>query len=340
MHNNSLPPSDRDDTPVGRVPSPGDAATKTKTFPCNTLLRDKLRALRASSPVYSNAQLGAKLGYSAAVLSQYLSDDGCKYDGNRAGLEKKIEDFLSALERRRATGIETNPSRTAEDMLAAFEYIRKTNDFGAIIAESGEGKTRGIELIQKKHDLAILIEVTEWSCDKHAIMTALWGGCAVDGWDRQCERFPFLVQKMRGSDRPIIFDDAHKLSQPALSLVATFQEKTNCPVALVGIAELVKKLEADPQRFSRTGIRWAIKPGNKDNRLLLHMVRSIAKDVNGELDELLELAGQVAAHHGHFRAVHKQLKLAAELRHQEDSLTWTDAFRKAHDHLLRPYKLT
>jgi DNA transposition AAA+ family ATPase len=311
-----------------------------KIFPCNQVLRDKLRTLRASSPVYSNAQLGAKLGYSPAVLSQYLSDDGCKYEGNRASLEKKIEDFLSALERRRASGIDTNPSKTADEMLAAFEFVRKTNDFGAIIADSGEGKTRGIELICRKHDLAILIEVAEWSCDKHAVMTALWTSCAVDGWDRQTERFPFLVQRMRGSDRPIIFDDAHKLSQPALSLVATFQEKTNCPVALVGIPELVKKLEADPQRFSRTGIRWTIKATDRDNKLLLHMVRSIAKDVNGDLDDLLELCGQVAAHQGHNRAVHKQLKLAAELRHADDSMTWPDAFRAAHKHLLRPYSLS
>jgi DNA transposition AAA+ family ATPase len=331
MHTNSLPVGDRDE----------EAREQVKTFPCNQVLRDRLRALRASSAVYSNAQLGAKLGYSSAVLSQYLSDDGCKYEGNRAGLEKKAEDFLQALERRRASGIETSPSAVAGDMQAAFEYIRKTNDLGAIIADPGEGKTRGIERICAKHDLAILIEVTEWCCDKHAIMNALWRGCAVDGWDRSTERFPFLVQKMRGSDRPFLFDDAHKLSQPALSLVATFQEKTNCPIALVGIADLVKKLEADPQRYSRIGIRWAISPGGKDDKLLLHMVRSIAKDVNGDLDELVGLCGQVAAHHGHYRAVHKQLKLAAELRHAEDGeLSWVEAFRQAHTHLLRPYKLT
>lgn len=333
MHTNSLPPSDRDTDSA-----PETARSKTRT--CNTLLRDKLRALRTTSPVYSNAQLGAKLGYSSGVLSQYLSDEGCKYEGNIAGLEKKIEDFLQALERRRASGIDTNQSKVADDMLAAFEYVRKTNDFGAIIADSGEGKTRGIELICKRHSLAILIEVTEWACDKHSIMAALWAGCAVDGWDRQCERFPFLVQKMRGSDRPLIIDDAHKLSQPALSLLATFQEKTNCPVALVGIPELVKKLEADPQRFSRTGIRWTIKGDTKDAKLLAHMVRSIAKDVNGDLDDLLELCAQVSSHHGHFRAVHKQLKLASELRHADDNLTWPDAFRLAHTHLLRPYKLS
>lgn len=320
--------------------NPG-AARKTETsLKANPLLRDKLRVLRATSPVYSNSQLGAKLGYSASVISQYLAKDGCKYQGNLTALEKKIEDLLGALERRRASGVETSDSKVAEDMLAAFEYIRKTNDFGTIIADSGEGKTRGIERIRKKHDLAILIEATEWACDKHSLMKALWAGCAVDGWDRQSDRFSYLVQKMRGSDRPIIIDDAHKLSCPALSLVATFQEKTGCPIALVGIAELVKKLENDPQRFSRVGIAWAIKAHHEDDKLLIHIVRSIAKDVNGELDELVELCGQVAAHHGHNRAVDKQLKLAAELRHSGKFDSWCDAFKAAHTYLHRPYKLS
>lgn len=312
-----------------------------KTHAVNELLRARLRELRESGSVWSNAELGKKLGYSAAVISQYLSEGGCKYSGNIAGLEKKIDDLLQALERRRASGIETAPSQVADEMLAAFEYIRKTNDFGAIIAESGEGKTRGIELILKKHALAILVECTEWCCDKHAIMRAIWTGCAVDGWDRQTARFPFLVQKMRGTDRPILFDDAHKLSAPALSLIATFQEKTAIPVALVGVNELVAKLESDSQRYSRAGLHWAIKSTKRSNsKLLLHMVRSIAKDVDGDLDDLLELASQVAERHGHFRAVHKQLKLAAEMRHAEDTLTWPDAFRAAHAKLLRPYVLS
>jgi DNA transposition AAA+ family ATPase len=339
-HTLSLPPTDRDDLPPAGSSSASSASSAVKSR-CNEALREKLRALRASSPVYSNNQLAKKLGYSSAVLSQYLADDGCKYPSSVAPLEKKIEDYLQALERRRASGIETNPSKVADDMFTAFEYVRKTNDLGAVIGDSGAGKTRAIELILAKNELTILIEVTEWNRSVHDIMRAIWTGCAVDGWDSSCgPQFPYLVQKMRGSDRPFLFDDAHKLSRDALSLIATFQEKTGCPIALFGCSDLVAKLESDPQRLSRTGLHWSIKPDAVDSKLLLHMVQSIAKTVNGDLDDLLELCGQVAAHHGHFRAVHKQLKLAAEFRHANLDLSWPDAFRKAHTKLLRPYKLS
>lgn len=317
---------------------------KNKVFPCNHTLRDRLRAMRdAPGSIWSNSQFGQKLGYSSAVFSQYLSDDGNKYPSNIAGLEKKIEDFLQAMERKRASGIETSPSKVADEMLIAFENTRNTNSLGVIIAESGEGKTRGIELILKDHPLAILIEVAEWNCSKGGTMSAIWNACPHDGWDRTGPQFPWLVQKMRGSDRPFIFDDAHKLSRDALGLIASFQEKTKCPVALIGINLLVQKLVGDltSQTTSRVGIHWPIKASPKsDSKLLASMILSIAKDINGELDDVVDLARQVADHHGHFRAVEQRLKLAARFRRADDKLTWPAAFRQAHTLSLHPCQLT
>jgi DNA transposition AAA+ family ATPase len=314
---------------------------KPNLGPANEQLRSRLRLLRASNPLlYSNAELGKKLGYSSSALSQYLNDGGNKYDGNVEKLERNAADMLRAMDRRRASGVETTDSHVAKKVLEGYEYIRKTNDLGGIIADSGKGKSRGIELILKKHSVTILIEVTEWCCDKHAIMRQLWDKCGVSGWNRTTPQFPFLVSEMTGSDRPFIFDDAHKLSRPALSLVATFQEKTGCPIALVGMAELVKKLEDDPQRFSRAGLCYAIKSDKKeDNDLIVHMIRCIAKTVNGELEDLVDLCKVVAAHQGCYRAVQKQLKVAAEFHHADDSKPWTKCFREAHNLLLRPYQL-
>lgn len=319
-----------------------------KTFPCNEVLRAKLRAMRdTEDSIWSNAELGKKLGYSAAVISQYLSDDGCKYNVQGSGqdgvsLEQKVEDFLQALERRRSSGVETHSSEVASQILEGFDLIRKTNDLGAVIGDSGEGKTRGIEMIRKAHPLTIVIEIAEWCCDKWAVMSAMWAACPHDGWDRTIPQFPYLVQKMRGSDRPLLFDDAHKLSRPALALIASFQEKTGCPIVLVGCPELVKKLESDStgQTPSRVGVRWAVKLPKSDSKLLKHMIQSVAKTVNGELDEMVDLCRQVAAHPGRYRAVYKQLRVAANIRLGDDKYTWCEAFKAAHKQLGRAYPIT
>lgn len=319
---------------------------KTRTIvvrTCNELLRSKLLELRdrESSP-WSNSKIATRLGVSSGQVSQYLNERGCIYDGDIPGLERKIDDFLRNEERRRATGVVTTWCDPAEQMLKAFEYIRKTNDIGAIVAESGEGKTRGIDLIRETHPLAILFHVRAWSCDKNSLQSALWDVIPHVGYDSQQKRASFIVTSLRGSDRPLIVDDAHKLTRPALHLLFDLYEETNIPIALIGTEDILPKLEDDSQRFSRVGIHWPVKPDHKKGRKLLeHMVHNLCpKDtLNGDRDELLDLCEQVATQHGHFRSVEKQLKLAGELR-STGKLTWPQAFRSAHTLLLRQYQLT
>jgi DNA transposition AAA+ family ATPase len=347
MHNDSVPPSDRNEqhnTPDSAEPMDGDSTRKT--YPCNETLRAELRALRdAPNSIWSNAEIGRKLYYSRAVISQYLNESGCYYNARSTGrenksLEQKVEDFLRALQRRKATGVETSSADVSKEMFVAFEIIRKTNDLGAIIADSGEGKTRGIELIMKEHALSRLVEVTEWNNTTHAMLRELWEVIPHDDWDRHTPQALWLVKKARGTDWPFIFDDAHKLSSQALSMLATFQEKTGCPVCLVGTPELVKKLEADPQRYSRVGISWHIQNTEKaDLKLLKHIINSFCKTVNGDMDQMVEYCKQVAIKQGHYRAVHKQLKVAAEIRQGAPDMSWPEAFKEAHTHLLRPYQL-
>lgn len=339
MHTNSLPPADRDEAPSqSKIENPN-----SKLHPCNHLLRDKLRALRDSPGSWSNSTLGNKLGYSSAVLSQYLSEEGNKYKGDISGLEKKISQFLTAQERKRVSGVETCPAKVAEEICLAFEHTRNSNSLSVIVAESGNGKTRAIELNAADHPLDILIEIAEWNCSKAGVMSAMWNACPHDGWDRTGPQFPWLVEKMTGSDRHIIFDDAHKLSRDSLGLIASYQEKTKCPISLVGLGILVEKLVGDltSQTTSRVGIHWPIKASPKsDRKLLANMIRSIAKDIDGELDDVVDLSSQVADNHGHFRAVEQRLKLAARFRRADDNLTWVKAFRQAHDLSLHPCQLT
>jgi len=348
MHTLSLPPTDRDETPVTNKKAEILGTFKTeggrerRIFACNTLLRQKLIDMRDQdgSP-WSNAKFATKFGVNVSVVSQYLNERGCIYDGDIARLERSADDFLRNEERRRLSGIETAPCDIVDQMLTAFEYIRKTNDLGVIVAESGEGKTRGIELIQKSNVLAMLFHVRAWSSDKNSLQSALWDVIPHVGYDPQTKRASFLVTSLRGSDRPLIVDDAHKLTRPALHLLFDLYDETNIPICLIGTDELVLKLEDDPQRFSRVGIHWAVKPGEKDRRkLITHQIKSIAQDVNGELDELRDLCERVCTQHGHFRSVEKQLKLASEIKHGKNKdLTWCQAFRQAHTLLLRQYQL-
>jgi DNA transposition AAA+ family ATPase len=224
-------------------------------YPCNELLRNKLREMRdAPGSIWSNSKFGSRLGFSSGVISQYLNDAGNKYRADVTGLEHRIDDFLRNEARRRASGVETVWCDAAEQMKSAFEYIRRTNDIGAIVGESGEGKSRGIELIREEHPLALLFTVRAWSNDKNSMQSAIWECIPHAGYDTQTKRATFMVTSMRGSDRPLLVDDAHKLTRPALHWLFDFYDETNIPIALFGTPDLLAKLEDDSQRFSRVGL--------------------------------------------------------------------------------------
>ena len=323
---------------------PQPAKETRKVFPCDRVLRQKLTELR-ELPGWSNNVLAKRLGVNPSVVSQYLNDEGCCYPGDIKGLEAKIVDLLENEARRRASGVETVKCDETEQTRTALEYIRKTNDIGVIVDSSGGGKTRGMEFYAKENPTAIFYRCFAWNCAKKNAEVFMFDKAGVTGYDHRSSYAIHAVNKFRGSDRLIIVDDAHFLHHTALQWWVHFHEATQMPLALAGTFELIKKIEADPQIFSRVGLRFEIKKLDKaggiiiDKELIKHLIQQLLPKANGEVKELLDLCEQVAREHGQYRSVHKQLKVAAELRAADSKLSYCEAFRAAHEMLVRNYNL-
>ena len=324
--------------------SPEPKAQSLGTFKCNPTLRARLLDLR-EQPGWSNNIISKRMGVNASVVSQYLSKDGCIYPGDVAALERKIEDLLSNEARRRASGVDTVECSVTEQIRAALEEIRLTNDFAVILAESGNGKTRGLEDYLKSHPTALLYRTFVWNNDLKSVEAAMFDQVGRKDYDGRSKRVLNTIRNMRGSDRLVIVDDAHKLTRPALQWWFDFHDATQCPIAFAGTFALLEKLEDDPQRFSRVGLHCEIVNDEGDGvtvdrTLILHLIKSLIPAANGETEELADLCEQVAKEHGHYRSVHKQLKLAVELRAgSKKPLSFSQAFRNAHTMLVRNYNL-
>ena len=314
-------------------PAPAPVSSETRE-----LLLQLIEQRKTTPDELSISKLARKLGYSTSVLSQYLDTDGNKYTGDITKLERTIDDFCRNEIRRKVSGVETIESVQVKQLAKALEYIRKTNDVGIVLAEAGVTKTRALDHYAQANPLAILFRARQWAKDVGAVEAVIFEAVK-GGWNQQIKRVAHAVKKLSGSDRLIIVDDAHKLTRPALQWFFDFHDETLCPIAFVGIYELEDKLEDDAQRFSRVGLRWEVKPENPAG-LLQHLIRSLCPGVSAqEHRELSALAEQVAEQHGHFRSVHKQLKLSAEIKEGNRALTWPQAFRNAHPILVRKYPL-
>lgn len=331
MHNSSHPEHGKEERQSG-----------SERGTVDPVLQAQLSTFR-DLPGWSNSKLSKSLGCNPAYVQGYIKGE---FPGDLPMFERKLVDFFANESRRRASGVETIESSAAAQIKTACELIRKTNDLGALVAPSGEGKTRGIELYVENNPTAILYRTTVWASDKKSVESAMFAAVGRDGWDGCTKRPQFMVNKLRGSSRLILVDDAHKLSRPALQWFFDFHDATQCPIGLFGTLALLDKLEDDPQRFSRSGYYEEIKCTDAagalivDRSLIKGMVKQLAEGANGDTEELCDLSELVAAEHGHYRSVHKQLKLAAEIKSGAKSLSWPQAFRAAHTKLIRNFKLS
>lgn len=330
MHTNSLPPSDRPEVDT----APSTAARRSNGTVNPAISDDLVKLLTEYRDTHdlTNAELGRQLAYSAASISQYLNK---VYPGDITQFERRIADLLSNASRRIERGSRVVESEVTRRVCATLELIRKTNDVGILSGEAGEGKSSGLELYSMKNPLSIVITATAWASGPHDIERLIWEQVSHRGWSGTTSRGAFLAHSLRGSNRLLIIDNAHKLSRKALQWVFDFHDATKCGVVLVGNPEIIEKIEDSDQRFSRVGLNIELKVKDR-TPLVRHLVSTIVADAP---EELFPLAMKVAEERGHFRALEKQLQLSAELKNGNSRLTWTDAFQAAHTKLVRKYNL-
>ena len=343
-------------------PETEERRDQPQLYACNQVLRERLLQLRGepvpsnqttvknNGPQWSNNTIAKSLGVSPSMVSQYLSDEGNIYSGDVAALERKIIDFLDNQARRRASGVLTIAAGNTDEFRAALENIRKTADCGVIMDESGTGKSRAAELYADKNPTCIYFRTFVWNRTQRDAEKFMFSIAGRNGYDGQTKYAEHAVNRLRGSDRLIIVDDAHFLHHTALLWWVHFHEATQMPIAFCGVFELQKVVESDSQIFSRFGLKYAIVGKDAEGKILLdnnlveHLINSYVPDANGDRDELKTLCQQVAREHGHYRSLQKQLKLAAELRAGSKArggspLSWPQAFRAAHTMLVRNYDL-
>ncbi len=315
---------------------------ETKNEYVSSTTRDLLLQLiaqrKGSAEELSNNKVAKRLGYSSSVISQYLDPDGNKYPGDVVKLEKSVDDFIRNELRRKVSGVDTIESVQVKELAKALEYIRKTNDVGEVLSEAGVTKSRAVDHYSLANPLAVVVRARQWLKDEHSVMQAIFEKVK-GGYDNRTKRIDHVLKKLTGSERLIIVDDAHKLTRAALQLCFDLHDETLCPFALVGIFELEDKLADDAQRFSRVGLRWEIKPEDP-KQLSDHLVKSLCPNITMPDQRIIfPLCEQVAEQHGHFRSVHKQLKVAAEIREGKPDINWETAFKSAHTMLVRKYPL-
>lgn len=281
-------------------------ANQAQSRPFNESIRKRLADYRQEEGL-SISELAQELGKSLTRVSKYLSG---KPDVDVMDLESRAEDILKNARRRKEIKVTLFPTSVTDAVASVCEQIRKTNDVGLIHGAAGIGKSAGAHLYTIENPATILLTATQWYCSAVGIKKLLFRAVETARWKRNMSYMDFIIEKLAGSNRLIILDNAQRLTRSARDFAFDLHDATGCPVALIGNPSVKEDIKPNDQHFSRIGIAREIVLKNDHAKIVNSMVSQLYPEATGKLEDY---GIKVLENPGHLRAFKKRLVLAADL---------------------------
>ena len=262
--------------------------------------------------------LATMLGRSTAAVSQYSNK---VYKGNVPELEKDIANLLRREEdlefvRGPRAFIRTEAARLIDEVL---QYCDQKQKMGAAVAPSGTGKTETCKEYKRQNRMTIFVTADITTKSPSQVMRRIIEH--VGGVGRRTSVSDFLqglIERLKGSKRLLIVDDAHFLTWEAFELVRKLHDCAGIGVVYVGqerLYEQMKGNEAKSYLFDQIYSRVAIK---RDRfKVVKKDVKEMAESMVPGLDKVcVDYLFQVAKGKGRFRKMTNLLEAAQEVNSQ------------------------
>ena len=263
-------------------------------------------------------RIAVMLGRSVAAVSQYANK---KYKGNLAELEKDIGNLLRREESLEFVGGPDIFCSTMSSTLIweVFQYCDEKGKMGVTVAPSGSGKTETCKEYKRQNRATVFItaDISTRAIGSVLRMIARHTGGPV-ARPSISDLLYAVIDRLKGSHRMLIIDDAHFLTWEAFELVRKLHDCAGIGVVYVGQERLYdqmkgldKKAYLFDQIFSRIAIRREIsRPTKKD-------VRMIADSICPGLDkECIDFLFNKARGKGRFRVMVNLIDVALEMHKQ------------------------
>ena len=202
----------------------------------------------------SQKQVGTQLGKSAAVVNQYLKGT---YKGDVSGVDKAVAE-LAKREQGKSTELSKAfiETTTAIRTMQCCQLAHQNHDMQIVIGDAGMGKTMALKEYTKRKSNVIMIEVDPTFSSK-VLLAEICQELGIIAGRNNNAMMTAIIDKLDGSDRLLIVDEAELLTLNSLEILRRIHDKADIGIVLAGMPRLRANLRGArgqyKQIFSRIG---------------------------------------------------------------------------------------
>ena len=182
-----------------------------------------------------SVRIAGMLNRSTAAVSQYINK---KFVGDLAEFEEDVRSLLRREEDLEFV-VQTGPfckTETARHIWEVMAYCDRNHKMGAVLADSGSGKTETIREYKRQNRASVFVTANISTRSMGSVLRLLMkntgGGYGNNGsLDAMLEA---MIDKLKGSNRLVVVDDAHFLTWEAFELVRKLHDCAKVGVVYSG----------------------------------------------------------------------------------------------------------
>lgn len=218
-------------------------------------MQSKLKEYMAKTGA-SAVRVAAQIGVSGATLNLWLNN---KYVGSNKKVADSVNKFLkrqaekSAL---RKIDVPFVPTSVYKQINSIARLAHLDGEICVCTGEAGVGKTEAVKMYTKENPGVILLEI-DLGYSARVLFSELHKALDFSGHGVIHDMFMDCVNKLRGTERLIILDEAEHLPYKALELLRRLHDKAGIGLLLVGLPRLFENIRGRrseyAQLYSRVG---------------------------------------------------------------------------------------
>jgi len=253
------------------------------TTPASVATAQKLRGFLKAHHI-SQIAVSRSLGISKTILSRWLNGS---YPGDCPRIAEAVEGYIRReTERLALPPDETGflPITTARQIAEIAHTVHLQGDLGIAYGDAGIGKTTAAKNYAEKNSDVILIE-SDPTVTARVLVSKLYRLLLSDSTGPLNQMFESLIDRLRGTGRLIIIDEAEHLPVKALELLRRLRDLTGIGLLLIGMPRLYSNITGMKNDFkqlsSRVGIAARLGQLTPDDAAAL--VRAQIPDADGKI---------------------------------------------------------